>query len=133
MAHSSIHNPKIYWIHKTHHEFNTTIALASNYSHPIEFILVSIPTLLGYKLVHPFYPVHIFTLIIWLTYRIAETCDAHSGYEWPWAQAALFPMSGGSEYHNFHHSKNAGNYCGFFKFWDCVYNTNKDFVSIKLK
>jgi sterol desaturase/sphingolipid hydroxylase (fatty acid hydroxylase superfamily) len=61
-------------------------------------------------------------------FRIIETCDGHSGYEWSWALSELLPFSAGSAYHNFHHSHNVGNFGSFFKFWDTVFGTNLEYV-----
>ena len=33
--HSTLHHPKLYWIHKNHHEYNRTISITAEYSHPI--------------------------------------------------------------------------------------------------
>ena len=66
-----IHHPKLYWIHKKHHEYHVTITLAAQYAHPIEQLLANtVPVGLAYKLLARVYPVHIFTVIIWLTFRI---------------------------------------------------------------
>jgi sterol desaturase/sphingolipid hydroxylase (fatty acid hydroxylase superfamily) len=69
-AHRIIHHPKLYWIHKQHHEYNVTISLAAQYAHPIETLLNSVTVGIGYKLMSKVYPVHIFTIIIWITIRM---------------------------------------------------------------
>lgn len=126
--HSILHNPRFYWLHKLHHEYNVTIALAVQYAHPIEHILANnVPAGLGYKLLSKVYPVHIFTIIIWLTFRLFETCDGHSGYDWPWGQSQLLPFSAGGPYHYFHHKQNTGNYGSVLHIVDTIFNTNKDY------
>jgi sterol desaturase/sphingolipid hydroxylase (fatty acid hydroxylase superfamily) len=80
-THTLLHSPKLYWIHKKHHEYTTTISIAAEYAHPIEFILSnSIPTIIGFKVLAYFYPVHIVTALTWLIYRILLTSDLHSGF-----------------------------------------------------
>lgn len=63
--------------------------------------------------------------------RVAETIDGHCGYEFSWSPYRLLPLSGSSEYHNFHHSHNVGNYASFFSYWDSLFGTNKDFFIYK--
>lgn len=42
-AHRLLHHPVLYAdIHKRHHEFTTTVSLASEYSHPVEYLLGAI-------------------------------------------------------------------------------------------
>lgn len=133
-AHLLLHNPKYYWIHKKHHEYNITVTLAAEYAHPIEHLLANtICTGLGFKLLSGYANVHIFTVIIWMTFRVLETCDGHSGYDWSWAQSGLFPFSGGGRYHYFHHKQNSGNYAGILSFMDTLFDTNKEFREENLK
>lgn len=40
-AHRVLHHPKLYWIHKEHHEYNITITLAAQYAHPIEHLFAN--------------------------------------------------------------------------------------------
>jgi sterol desaturase/sphingolipid hydroxylase (fatty acid hydroxylase superfamily) len=127
-AHRLIHLPQFYWIHKDHHEYNVTIALAAQYAHPIEQILAnSIPAGLGYKMLSKVYPVHMVAIIIWLSFRLFETCDGHSGYNWPWGQSQLLPFSAGGSYHYFHHKQNVGNYGAIMTIFDTIFDTNKDY------
>ena len=127
-AHRLIHHPSLYWIHKKHHSYNSTIALAAQYCHPIEMVLANnLPTGIGIKILSFFYPVHIYTIIIWFTFRVVETNDGHCGYDWPWAQAELLPLSAGGNYHAFHHSRNSGNYGAMIHFIDTLLGTNEDY------
>ena len=34
-GHRMLHHPKLYWIHKHHHEYHQTIGFASQYVHPL--------------------------------------------------------------------------------------------------
>jgi 4-alpha-methyl-delta7-sterol-4alpha-methyl oxidase len=56
-----------------------------------------------------------------------ETVDGHCGYEFPWSMYRFIPFSGSSEYHNFHHYRNVGNYSSFFTYLDSAFGTNLEF------
>jgi methylsterol monooxygenase/4-alpha-methyl-delta7-sterol-4alpha-methyl oxidase len=62
-----------------------------------------------------------------------ETCDGHCGYEFSWSPFRLLPLSGSSNYHNYHHSKNVGNYGSFFTLWDTICGTNKTYFRFLAK
>jgi len=64
---------------------------------------------------------------MWNIIRITETLDGHCGYEFSWSPFRLLPFSGSSNYHNFHHYQNKGNYCSLFTFWDSLCGTNLTF------
>lgn len=131
-VHRIIHLPNFYWIHKEHHEYNVTMSLAPQYAHPIEHIFANtIPVGIGYKFLSKVYPVHIFTILIWITMRMFETCDGHSGYNWPWGQSQLLPFSAGGSYHYFHHKQNVGNYGAILSLFDVVFDTNKEYYKAK--
>jgi len=130
-CHRTIHHPKIYpYIHKKHHEFYNTVAIAAKYAHPLEFIFgnaipaFSGPLILGDKC-------HLATFYLWYIIRVAETYDGHCGYEFSWSPFRLIPFSGSSEYHNFHHHANIGNYSSFFSYWDTMNGTNKVYFKFK--
>ncbi len=63
-----------------------------------------------------------------MVFRVVESIHGHTGYEWSWRVSELFPLSAGSREHNFHHSHNVGNYGSYFKVWDTIFGTNKDYV-----
>jgi sterol desaturase/sphingolipid hydroxylase (fatty acid hydroxylase superfamily) len=102
------------------------VSIAAEYAHPIEFAIsnhwpfFSGLFLLGSK-------THFSVLIIWSLFRLIETTDDHSGYEFPWSVFRLLPFGGDATYHDFHHSKNVGNYGSFTTIWDSLFNTNKEF------
>jgi sterol desaturase/sphingolipid hydroxylase (fatty acid hydroxylase superfamily) len=68
------------------------VGIAAEYAHPIEFALgnmipAAIPCmLLGSKM-------HFITYFFWATYRLGETIDGHSGYEFSWSPYRLIPFS----------------------------------------
>jgi len=122
-VHRFLHIDSIYpYIHKIHHKYVNTVSIASEYAHPIEYIFGNIVTtslgalILGKK-------AHLLTYLMWMTFRIAETTDGHSGYDFSWSPFRLLPMSAGSEFHNYHHLAFKGNYGSFFTFWDVICNT----------
>jgi sterol desaturase/sphingolipid hydroxylase (fatty acid hydroxylase superfamily) len=125
-----MHTKLLYpYVHKVHHEYTATIGIASEYSHPIDFALGSaIPVVIPCILLGK--NMHFFTFIIWSMYRLAETTDGHSGYEFSWSPYRLIPFSASATYHEFHHSYNMGNYSSFFVTWDTFFGTNKMFYRI---
>ncbi|EGR34105.1 hypothetical protein IMG5_023830 [Ichthyophthirius multifiliis] len=132
-AHRFLHLPFVYiYIHKQHHEYNNSISLCSEYANPIEFVLSNIfPTCLGYLLLGE--NVHFATYLLWLGIRIFETIDGHCGYEFSWSPYRLLPLSGSSEFHNFHHSHNIGAFGSFFTYWDTICGTNRDYFAYKAR
>jgi len=121
--HRFFHMDFIYpYIHKIHHKYVNTVSISSEYAHPIEYIFGNLfPTSLGALILGK--RVHLFTYLMWIVLRIAETTDGHCGYEFSWSPFRLMPMSGGSDYHNYHHLAFKGNYGSFFTYWDRICNT----------
>jgi len=126
-SHRLLHHKKIYpIIHTIHHEYYNSVSICALYAHPVEFLLSNVlSSSIGFLILGP--SAHIATLYLWLTIRIFETIDGHCGYEFSWSPYRLLPLSGSSEYHNFHHSHNIGVYASFFTFWDTICGTNKDY------
>lgn len=117
-VHRFLHWDKIYpYVHKIHHEHKVTVSFASEYAHPLEFIIGNIfpvnfgPLILGNN-------VHIVTAFMWMVFRIVKTTEAHSGYEFSWSPIRLLPYQIPSDFHSYHHLKFKGNYGSFFRFWD---------------
>lgn len=92
-SHRFLHRP--WWmkrVHRVHHEFRTTTALASEYAHWVEFIFGSFGTLsIGVLVLAPSLPA------IWLFALVALTTVLvhHCGYAVPWASWAV--------HHDWHH------------------------------
>lgn len=122
LCHRLLHWRVIYpYIHKVHHTYVTTIGIAAEYSHPIDFILGSvIPGSLGSMILGKH--MHFCTMLLWILVRIFETLDGHSGYEFSWSPYRLLPFSTSAQYHDFHHSHNVGNFSSFFSIWDTVFS-----------
>ena len=129
-THRMLHHRAIYpYIHKMHHTYSTTVGIAAEYAHPVEFVFGNmLPTAAGPALLGP--NVHLYTVLAWYVIRFGETLDGHCGYEFSWSPFRLIPFSGSAEYHDFHHSANVGNYGSFFSIWDSVFGTNKAFYKL---
>ena len=81
--HKFLHWRVIYpYIHKVHHEYRSSIGLAAEHFHPIEYILASLPSVVGAKILGK--KMHAYTFLAWSFVRIVEIVDGHSGYEFPW-------------------------------------------------
>lgn len=76
-AHRTLHHPRLYGaVHKLHHEYKSSIGIASEFAHPIEFILSNTLPFSAGPLICG---MHYWTLFMWTLWRIGETIDAHSG------------------------------------------------------
>ena len=118
--------PLYQMFHKQHHEFIQPVSIASEYAHPLEYAIGNHQTsMLGMYLLGR--QCHMWTVIIWGLVRVLETHDGHSGYEFPWSIFRLLPFGADATYHNFHHTKNVGNYSSLMTVWDTLLDSNKEF------
>jgi len=124
-THKFMHWRVIYpYFHKVHHTYKTTVGIASEYTHPVDFFIGSLtPGALGAIILGK--NCHFFTFLCWIMVRSGETIDGHCGYEFSWSPYRLVPFSASATYHDFHHSHNVGNFSSFFSFWDTICGTNK--------
>lgn len=122
-THRLLHHKKLYtMIHKVHHSYKQVVSISAEFCHPIEFILSNlIPTILGPVILG--YRVHILTYFMWVIFRIFETSEGHSGYEFSFSPFRLCFFSSGQEFHNFHHLYFVNNYSSFFVYWDYIFGT----------
>ena len=124
--------PIYQWVHSWHHDYSMTVSISNQYFHPVEFILVALNGfLLGMYILGA--RVHFFTFVIWGLVRIMGAHDVHSGYEFPWNPLHLIPFTASPTYHDYHHSKNTGNFGSLFTVWDSLFDTNKDYLLKKNK
>lgn len=128
-THRILHWGPLYrWIHKTHHKLNVTFSMACEYANPIEFLISnSIAVGIG-PLIYGRASVHYVTWFTWITFRLINTLDAHSGYDFPWMPFKTIPFSTNQQYHDYHHLKNLGNYSAFFSFWDMITGNQRTYL-----
>ena len=72
---------------------------------------------------------HGHTAFLWSAYRLLATHDGHSGYEFPWSMFNILPFGVGSDYHDYHHSHNDGNYSSSFSIWDTIFDSNSNYYA----
>jgi sterol desaturase/sphingolipid hydroxylase (fatty acid hydroxylase superfamily) len=78
-----------------------------------------VPMVIGARLLQA----HMVTFWLFFSLGMFEIADQHSGYEFPWNPLTLLPGNSGAKYHDFHHSKNLGNYASLFIHWDWIFGT----------
>lgn len=128
-SHRLLHHPLLYApIHKQHHEFHTNHPLASAYFSFLDDLLTGVgPTLAGPVLFRS----HVLVTFGWLVIRICETTEAHFGYSkifpFPYPFSSVCEIFRPSDWHDFHHSHNVGNYAPFFTFWDRLCGTDQGY------
>jgi sterol desaturase/sphingolipid hydroxylase (fatty acid hydroxylase superfamily) len=119
--HRLLHWPKIYpLIHKMHHEHTAPFGMAAEYAHPVETVFLGIGTMLGPIL----FADHMFTVWVWLVFRLWETVEDHSGFDFPWNPTNLIPFWAGSAHHDFHHKTFQGPYSSVFTWCDWLFGTD---------
>lgn len=123
-SHRMLHHPRLYpHIHKIHHEHKVTVSFSSQYAHPIEYIFGNVlPATVGPLILDT--RMHFTVASTWYFLRSLESCEGHSGYEFPWSPFRLLPFGIDFGYHEYHHSHNIGNYSSFFSIWDSVFGSN---------
>jgi len=119
--HRALHHPKLYWIHKRHHENVTPFGLAATYSHPIETAVLGLCTFIGPILLIP----HPFLVYFWILFRQMDAVKTHSGYHFWFDPANLIPYYGGAIFHDYHHKAFLFNFASRFTFIDVWFGTYK--------
>lgn len=136
ITHGLFHIGPLYtYFHKLHHEYNTTVAIASLHTHIVEALAAGGLSTKVYIMVtaYLFGPIHFSTIIIWNLLRLYEGYASHSGYMFSWNPSQIIPFCANDGYHDFHHSHNCGNYGAQLRIWDIVCGTSKPFNEFKKK
>ncbi|RIB08497.1 C-4 methylsterol oxidase [Gigaspora rosea] len=121
-------------IHKQHHEFSAPFGLAAVYAHPLEIIILGIGTIGGPILwVSITHDLHFATVLIWITLRLFQSIDAHSGYDFPWSLRHFIPFWAGSEHHDYHHMAFVNCYSSSFRWWDYLMGTDLKYKAYRKK
>jgi len=111
-------------IHKIHHNFKAPTGIASEYAHPIEYIVGDlIPVMIGPAILN----CHIFVTWIWYFVAIVGTISHHCGYLFPWLIGGLNPL-----FHDYHHYSFIANF-GLLGILDKLHGTDRGFNEWKLK
>lgn len=134
-AHRALHYGPLYkHIHKLHHEFSAPFGLAAEYAHPIEILVLGMGTIGGpflYCVIRP--DLHIFTVYVWVSLRLFQAVDAHSGYDFPWSLRHWVPFWAGADHHDFHHMAFVNCYSTSFRWWDYSLGTDNKYHAYKAR
>lgn len=123
--HRALHWGPLYrHVHKLHHQYSAPFGLAAEYASPIEVMLLGIGSI-GVPIVWCALTkdLHILTMYVWISLRLIQAIDAHSGYEFPWSLHHFLPFWAGADHHDMHHEQFVGNYASSFRWWDHVLGT----------
>lgn len=106
------------------------VNIATLYCDPIEFAVSNVFPLFGGLLILKS-RMHICTLGAWGMYRFIYASEEHSGYDFPWHLNKIIPLGIDAKHHDFHHSKNSGNYGEFTRIWDIIFGTEVTYAELK--
>lgn len=119
------------YIHKQHHRYAAPFGFAAEYAHPVEIMALGFGTV-GFPILYAYFTMskfpqlpslHLFTICVWITLRLFQAVDSHSGYDFPWSLNKILPFWAGAEHHDEHHHFFIGNYASSFRWWDAVLKT----------
>lgn len=123
--HRGLHYGVFYkYIHKQHHRYAAPFGLAAEYAHPIEVALLGFGTV-GIPIIWCIFTknLHLFTINVWISLRLFQAIDSHSGYEFPWSLHHFLPFWAGADHHDEHHHFFIGSYSSSFRWWDFFLDT----------
>jgi len=115
--------------HSVHHRWSNTVVIATENTHPIEYILTDFSEIfLGEILLGGS---NLIAFGTFTSFRNFEAAESHGGYEFPWSFTRMLPFSATSEYHEYHHRKGTGNFSNFWILWDTVFGDNHEYFRLK--
>lgn len=109
LAHRAIHEvPGLYGaLHKKHHRYNAvdmSISISAEFADPIEQIVANFAPSIGFVLIFS-HQIPQSVWFVWLWWRLVETFEAHSGFDFRNTLAHhLGLLRGTAANHDFHHS-----------------------------
>ncbi|KAJ7585361.1 hypothetical protein C8J56DRAFT_1052666 [Mycena floridula] len=140
-AHQALHTGLLYkHIHKLHHKYSAPFGLAAEFAHPAEVLILAVGTIVGPQIYAAFAQqlgadkvdqVHIVTIYLWVTLRLFQAIDAHSGYDFPWSLQHILPFWSGADHHDFHHMAFTNNFSTSFRWWDKIFGTDDKYHAHK--
>lgn len=124
-VHRAMHDKRLYkYVHKVHHYFQSPFGMTAEYAHPVETMVLGMGFFIGLIA----FCNHMVLLWAWVTVRLLETIDVHSGYDVPYLNVLhLIPGYAGARFHDFHHYNFVGNYASTFVWWDKLFGTDVQF------
>lgn len=124
-GHRLLHSKALYKrFHKQHHKYAAPFGLTAEYAHPVEVAFTGTGTV-GSPLLLAFCGanMHLITVMAWISGRLMQAVDSHSGYEFPWSLHHFLPIWAGADHHDDHHHYFVGNYASSFRHWDFLLGT----------
>lgn len=120
-------------VHKQHHFYKSPFGLTAEYAHPIEVVSLGFGTV-GFPIIYAFIsktkqnwnlPVlHLITITSWISLRLLQAVDSHSGYDFPWSLHVFFPLWAGAHHHDLHHEHFKSNFSSSFTWLDYLFGTD---------
>eukprot|EP01117_Protostelium_nocturnum_P011572 TRINITY_DN419_c0_g1_i1.p1 TRINITY_DN419_c0_g1~~TRINITY_DN419_c0_g1_i1.p1 ORF type:complete len:285 (+),score=101.43 TRINITY_DN419_c0_g1_i1:155-1009(+) len=133
-AHRALHWGVLYKkIHKVHHEFSAPFGITAEYAHPIETIILGMGTIGGPFVLALAFKVHVITVLAWMSFRLFQTIEAHSGYEFPISLRTIVPFWSGADHHDYHHQAFVNCYSTSFRWWDHIMGTDLKYKAFREK